>query len=195
MTEPSERERGNHPGSAPQARFSLPHRLAWFGEFLLLPALVAFIIIRARLVAWPYGFDMGDEGYFNLVAWKMLHGWALYSDLQTVYTPGLHLLHATIFRLTEPTVYYGKAINLCTMLPVGVMLYFLLRLYVHPLLAFLGACFLPAGANGYYPGHVPVFAAFLLIAWPGYDRSLLAQGAAGLLLGLGLLGKLSLIHI
>ena len=189
----STRDRGgSEPASEEAVRPPRRHALAsaWrLAGLFLLPALLAWIILRARLVAWPYGFDMGDEGYFNVVAWKMLEGWPLYHDLQSVYTPGLHLLQAAIFRLFEPTAYYGKGINLCTMLPVGVMLYFLLRLYIHPLLAFLGACYLPAVANGYYPGHVPVFAALLLMAWGGYERSAVAHWTAGLLLGLGILGK------
>lgn len=187
--EPASAKRGTGKPAGPVRQRSPISCARWLGEFVVLPALLALVIIRVRLVAWPYGFDIGDEGYFNVVAWKMLDGWALYKDLQSVYTPGLHLLQAAIFRLSEPNAYYGKAINICTMVPAGVMLYFILRPYIHPLLAFLGACYLPAMANGYYPGHVPVFAALLLIAWPGYDRSRPAQWCAGLLAGLGVLGK------
>src|SRR5437870_13918266 len=59
-----------------------------------LAALVVFQLLLAR-----YWLDLIDEGYFADLADRVSRGQLPYRDFSTLYTPGLHYLHAWAFGL------------------------------------------------------------------------------------------------
>src|ERR1700716_2409290 len=70
-------------------------RRHWSGEAVAILCLLLVLGIDLALIR--VGLDAQDEGYFLEQASRVLHGDLPYRDFDSLYTPALLYLHATLF--------------------------------------------------------------------------------------------------
>jgi hypothetical protein len=121
------------PRCAPLAR-SLPtyRRREVVAALAALAALVAFQLCLAR-----YWLDLIDEGYFADLADRIARGELPYRDFSTVYTPGVHYLHAWIFGLLGRDLVSLRLLLVVAKAALAALLYVLARRLVPPAFAVL----------------------------------------------------------
>jgi hypothetical protein len=97
-----------------------------------------FGALLVDLVLIRFGVDAQDEGYFLEQATRVMHGQLPYRDFDTLYTPGLLYLHATVLNLFGGSPLIDlRAVGLVSRLALGIGLYLLCRRLVRPAIAVL----------------------------------------------------------
>ncbi|MDQ3808869.1 MAG: hypothetical protein M3336_01110, partial [Chloroflexota bacterium] len=114
---------------------------------LPLAAIAACIAVECALL--PIGIDEVDEGYFAQLAMRIVAGQLPYREFESLYTPGLHYVHAALFVLLGgPYLLAPRALSVVFRAAVAALLYVIARPLVRrPLWAALPGLFLLVGLD------------------------------------------------
>src|ERR1043166_7600215 len=113
------------------------------------PIIVVAAGLLCELAIVRVGIDDLDEGYFAQQATRVLHGQVPFRDFETLYSPGLVYLHASLFAATGgPSLIAMRAVALAARALLALVLVTLTLPFVrHPLLAALPAIVIIVGID------------------------------------------------
>jgi hypothetical protein len=130
-----------HPGipsEPPPRRAPVTHSPPLYSRREAATALAALAALTAfQLCLAHYWLDLIDEGYFADLADRVARGELPYRDFSTVYTPGVHYLHAWTFGLLGRDLVSLRLLLVVAKAGLAVLLYVLTRRVAPPAFAVL----------------------------------------------------------
>src|SRR5438874_6196131 len=122
----------------PQTAVAPPFSSVRFGRRERVAGGVAFVgLVAFQLFLARYWLDLIDEGYFADLADRIARRQLPYRDFATLYTPGLHYLHAWTFGLLGRDLVSLRLLLIVVKSAIALLLYILGRRLMPPVFAVL----------------------------------------------------------